>query len=422
MECIIPSVDLYAREFQQNDILSAFFEVVTPVNSIESTRTIQFKVNASDEFLDLQNSFIAFEVEVKGTGNANLAADVEVALANYPIVSLFRQVDVFLNNDLVTSTINYHYRGYMESTFTFSKEAKKTWLTCGGYSKDTLGQMNTLTDANLGFKERKELCKGSRKFWIVGKVHSELFNQSKLILNRTEFKIDFHRVEDAFVLMCAANAEAKVNIVSANFHIRKCTLADSKIVEYERALMTTPIPYEVTKVVVRSFTHGGAKESIDITNLSSSDILPDRIIVALVDNTAYTGTKAENPFNFKHFNTSSVDIRHNSLSLYGGPIVVAPARGEVTNLLWEHYQAIRHVGKNDTNSISKKDFTGGYFAICSCTQPSLPNGEYRDPVQKGSLTLNLRFSTALPHSVTVIVYLEYEGIITLNQERRAVPI
>ena len=422
MECITPPVDLYAREFLQTDILSAFYDVVPPINAIESTRSIQFKVSGSNDFLDLRNSFVEFEVEVKA-GNANLGDNDEVALSNYPLTSLFRQVDVFLNNDQVTSTVNYHYRGYMESTFTFAKEAKETWLASGGYSGDTAGQMNTLGDANAGFKERKAMCKSSRKFVLIGKVHSELFNQPKLILNQVELKIEFHRAEDVFSLMCANNANVRVNITSARFHVRKCTLADSKIVEYERALASSPIPYEVTEVAVRSFTYGGAIESIEIAELTlSKKQLPDRIIIALVDNTAYTGTKAENPFNFKHFNVSSANILLNSTSLYGRPIIVAPARGEVTNLLWEHYQTMRLVGKNDSNGIRKNDFIHGYFVVTGCTQPSLPNGEYRDLPQNGNLSLNLRFSTPLPHSITVLAYMEYESVITLNKERRSVPI
>ena len=36
--------------------------------------------------------------------------------------------------------------------------------------------------------------------------------------------------------------------------------------------------------------------------------LPNRVFMAMVDNDAYTGSIAKNPFNFKHFSTSQVTI------------------------------------------------------------------------------------------------------------------
>ena len=36
--------------------------------------------------------------------------------------------------------------------------------------------------------------------------------------------------------------------------------------------------------------------------------LPSRVFIAMVDNEAYTGSIAKNPFNFKHFSASQVAI------------------------------------------------------------------------------------------------------------------
>ena len=36
--------------------------------------------------------------------------------------------------------------------------------------------------------------------------------------------------------------------------------------------------------------------------------LPNRVCMAIVDNDAYTGSNAKNPFNFKHFSASQVEI------------------------------------------------------------------------------------------------------------------
>ena len=44
---------------------------------------------------------------------------------------------------------------------------------------------------------------------------------------------------------------------------------------------------------------------------------------------------------------------------------------------------------------------------------------YDDPVQTGNLDVELRFSVALPETITVLIYAEYENVITINAMRKA---
>ena len=74
--------------------------------------------------------------------------------------ALFSQVEVYLNNKLVTpSSTLYPYRACMETVLNFSKDAKASHLTSALFYKDQAGKMvavNPLADAadaNKGLKE-----------------------------------------------------------------------------------------------------------------------------------------------------------------------------------------------------------------------------------------------------------------------------
>ena len=74
---------------------------------------------------------------VRGVGT-DLAADTPVAPVNNWLHSLFSQVDVYLNDTLVTPSSNtYPFRAYVDTVLSYGAEAKNTQLTSQLWYKDT---------------------------------------------------------------------------------------------------------------------------------------------------------------------------------------------------------------------------------------------------------------------------------------------
>ena len=86
---------------------------------------IEFLIeNPTDHFLDL--SYLNIKFKVVDSNDSNLAADAKTGLVNYPIVSLFQQVDVLLNGNLISSFTNvYAYRAMLEVLLGYHQGAKK---------------------------------------------------------------------------------------------------------------------------------------------------------------------------------------------------------------------------------------------------------------------------------------------------------
>ena len=100
--------------------------------------------------------------------------------------ALFPQVDVFLNNKLVTpSSTAYPYRGYIETILNFSKDTKSLQLTSALFYKDKAGKMDSVNpvanaDAvNTGLNKRCNLSKESKMVSMEGKIHFDLFAQER---------------------------------------------------------------------------------------------------------------------------------------------------------------------------------------------------------------------------------------------------
>ena len=93
---------------------------------------------------------------------------------------------------------------------TYSDVAKKSWLQAGSYFKATHDKMDRLCDENTGFNFRKSLLKTSNIVALIGKIHSELLNQERLLLNLVDMKLVFTRHNDNFCLIAAAADAVKI--------------------------------------------------------------------------------------------------------------------------------------------------------------------------------------------------------------------
>ena len=111
-ECSFPELELFKRPAIQSDILNGKFEKIYPITKLEDSGPIEFVIeNATDHLLDLRQSYLNIKFNVVSSNGSSLAADAKAGLVNYPIASLFQQVDVLLNGNLISSFTNsYTYR------------------------------------------------------------------------------------------------------------------------------------------------------------------------------------------------------------------------------------------------------------------------------------------------------------------------
>ena len=65
--------------------------------------------------------------------------------------------------------------------------------------------------------------------------------------------------------------------------------------------------YDITKVILKTFTFGPGSKSLSIDNAVLGD-LPKRLLFGMVKHSDFTGSVDSNPFNFQQFNLSSFVI------------------------------------------------------------------------------------------------------------------
>ena len=118
-------------------------------------------------------------------------------------------MDVILGGELISSATNtYTHRSILEVLLNYDKEAAESQLCCGLFSIDTVGQMEEMdisTDPvlNTGLKTRRKWTKTSKIVELQGRIHSDVFNQEKLILNGVDLTVKLHHHKPEFCLLSA---------------------------------------------------------------------------------------------------------------------------------------------------------------------------------------------------------------------------
>ena len=80
----------------QRDVEEGIWEKYSPLSTIQNG-VVEFKIEGTRSFLDLQNCYISTKARIINADGTNLAADKEVSVVNYLAGTLWKTATVKLN-------------------------------------------------------------------------------------------------------------------------------------------------------------------------------------------------------------------------------------------------------------------------------------------------------------------------------------
>ena len=305
--CSKSELDLFSVPPTQVVMEKGFWEDVDPITSISSSDTIEFLCAAnSGVYTDLASSYLYVKAKITTATGGNVGADIQVGPSNLWMHALFSQVEVFLNNKLVTpSSTAYPYLAYIETILNFSKDAKDSHLTSALFYKDKAGKMDAVNplaqDANVntGLNQRHAYTRESKSVAMEGRIHSDLFPQDRYILGAVPIKIKLVRSRNPFCLVSfAENPNFKVVIEECLFRVRRVNVSPSIILTHSQSLQQTTAKYPINRI-------DGKVVSVPRVNMSGNQpnifqgALPNRIVIGMVDADAFNGTYTKESVQFQ---------------------------------------------------------------------------------------------------------------------------
>ena len=99
----------------------------------------------------------------------------------------------------------------------------------------------------------------------------------------------------------------KVKILNATFFVRKGWLNLTVFLVYAKALEVGNAMYSLRRIECKTFSIATGSRSANQENFSLWQ-LSTKLLIGSVNNDAFNGSYAKNPFNFKHYNLNCISV------------------------------------------------------------------------------------------------------------------
>lgn len=422
-ECLKSELDLFNILPTQTSIEGGSYMEYNPISTLSDGAPIEFVISGSgQDYIDLANTQLYVKVQIRGADNAVIDNTARVGPVNLLLHSLFTEIDIKLNDVLITSTNNtYAYRAYLETILSYGDDAKSTHLTGSLFYKDQAGAMDTANPldaaANVGLKKRHAFFAEGNTVDIMGRIHADIFYQQKYLLNDVTMRIRLVRNRNNFTLMSSTpNENYKISITDCKIFVRKVKLLPSVFVAQARALEGATAKYPVRRVICKTFTVPTGNLDCSHENIFSGQ-LPTRLVLGCVDNDAFNGSYEKNPFNFKHFNLTQLKVYMDGQQHYVRPLELNfDARQYITGYMSLFSGTGMHYS-DEGNGINRDEYGQGYTLYAFDLTPDLAEADHFNLIKEGNIRVDMKFSAPLANTINVIVYAEFENVIEIDRSR-----
>ena len=462
--CEKSEVDLFSIPPTQLSLEKGRWIEYRPLSSVQNNDSaITFVIAGTDEYLDLSKTILFVEGRVvEGTDAILDSGQASIAPVNNFLHSLFRQVDVYLNGKQVTPAMGtYAYRSYLETLLNYDVSAKQSQLSSAMYYKDTAGEMDeagslpgstTITyveadtvggsspaktfslpvpgTGNQGFAKRHKFIENSKKFTLSGPIFTDVFMSDRLLINMLDLKVVLNRSYNEFCLMDknSTSKNPKVELTDVVLKIRKVKVDQAIRDSTEVLLKQTPAIYPVRRVVCKALSIAPGLPNVRLDNIFSG-LVPTSFVLGLVDSNAYTGKYGKNPFNFHHYDISSITLSVNGEEIPFKQLrlkfpTARNKRDKTVDYIQAYNTLFSGTGKMFSNmglDITRDDYPEGYTLFAFDLTPDMCNtADYFNTVQRGTLSVDLTFDTDTPEAISMVCYSDFENIIRIDSERNVI--
>lgn len=420
-ECMKSELDLFVKPGIQSNILKTEEIAYKPISTLDNSSVLEFvSLGHGDTYRDLSSIYIKLLVKLKKDEKDDHTDDSAGVVNNF-LHSIFRQCSIYLNGKPVSqSDNNYSYRAYIENLLNYGNDAATTHLESSGWIIDTAGQLDSLKEKeNVGLDKRKKMFEKSCTVELIGKIHADMLNQSKLLLNNVDLRIVLSLEKSDFYILEADDKKSRAVIVEATMFMNHVTVNPGILLSHETVLRQRNAHYPYKRVEVKSYTIPAKNMSLSLDNVVIGQ-LPNFIVFCMVDNDSYTGKREKNPFNFKHNNISNFYLTVNGVQLPMQPLTfdystdaIVSTRGYSTLF---RGTGIHWFDKG--HQITKQFYDNGCFMLAfDLTTDQSYSSQCANLLNQGTIRIEGRFAKELPNTLTCLVYSEYDASIEIDKNR-----
>jgi hypothetical protein len=429
--CAKSELDLFVTPATQEMILGGKWVDVHPIGFSPSDGNVPllFEIKGCDDYIDVSQTYISFKVKFLKADGSDLAGTEAIGPVNALLYAMMSQIDVTIANDLITTLTNLdNYKAIFQLLTNYSPDALNSMFQCALFYKDTAGNMDSIKflpgtnnvdvpKFNYGLHARNKLMGASNEITLIGRLTADFFLQNRYLLDNTDLTIKISRCKNSFCYI--GTGDYKMKILGSTLHVRKVQINPEVRLAHAHCLEKSNAKYPLTRVDMKPISIPKNSRNFYRENLCSG-ALPSRIIFGLVDSEAFNGKDSKNPFNFQHFNLSSVQFQVESVDFPYKPFETNYSANNYTEAYFSHFLGVNKSISDSGSIIDRNDFANGYALYAFDLSADLCNQSHFNLIKSGNLRMVLNFDTDTVVNIVCIVYFEYQNMIEINKNRQVI--
>lgn len=388
---------------------------------------LEFVVSgAGHQYIDLQNSRLYIKAKIlKADGStiplvfkdtngsyeaSNMNPEGFVSPVNLWLHSLFNQVDLLMQQEVVNSSNLYPYRSYLETLiYPYEPALGEAEL----FYKDSFGRMDAtqvLIGKNDGLDRRNMRGITSQDIDMEGPLHLDICRQSRYILNGIDIGLKLWPSRNSFRLMSDIG-ECQVKITEAVLKVCKVEVSPSVLATHNSVMkhnMTAKYPCERTEM--KRFTIMPGLHSYNVEDIFQGEV-PNKVVCGLVTSSAFNGDLKKNPFNFIHGHISEIGIKVDNKPVPQKPLETK--FGDHSNSA-NAFRALFE--ENPDLNITRDEFEHGYTLFSFTLRQG--SHEHMNTLQKGNCSMEIKFSQVTAETMTLIIMGKFPQVFEIDVDRQ----
>lgn len=431
VECAKNELMIFEPKAVQYSVIGTEQIALKPIASIDNSTVITFLSQGFGDFYrNLESIYVVVKVQMQhfkddGTELTKVSTTtLNVAPCNNLLHSLFKQITLKLNGRQVSlNTHNYAYKAYIENILNYSEDAANSHLDTIIFKPDTPKFFSKIDTTNKGAQHRGLLFQPNEPVELIGRLHLDMLNCRKYMLNNVDVEISFDLNKPDFYLQKTTEAnQSNLKILDFTLYMDHVQLNPEVVLSHQRILESGKNAiYNYKRTEVKNYLLPNGLSSYSWDNICNG-LLPEFILFAMTPTSAYNGSFLSSPFDFKHYDIESFSVTVNGIEVsprnlsfnfdYSNP----QSQIAYFNL----FKQLNLHRFDSPNIINRNFFNNGGFILAYDLTPDKSIG-CSNIVNNGSVRAECKLRKPLPEPITVLAYLQYDSELIIDKMRSVFP-
>ena len=434
-------LDLFATYPTNVQILeNEIIEIQTTNNNNEIGDSFKIPIIGTSSYINLSETRLSFKINLFKYKNEGgklvrerpIESSDKVGVINNLAHSIFNKIEVSFGEGIENKPFeindNYAYKAYLINLLNYGIDSKESWMECGLYAQDVPGEFENFNlqevkqegqgilskTVNNGFIKRRQYfidLKGIVD--VIIPLHCDIFYSDRLLKDNININLSFTKNPDNFLIKGIDADKFKLTISDVTLLVTKCKINNEVQKAILNTLQTSNLKYPLRPLKINEMIIDDGLKKYKST-FQNNVIIPNIIIFALVEDSAFNGNHTLNPFNFGTNKLTSIKLTLNSMTY---SINIDYESNHYIQAYEKLMSGLNLFGIRG-NHINRNDFKKGnaiYFydlrPIKSC------HGEHNF-LKSGVLNLSLEFSESTTKKLKLISISEYENQLQINKDSK----